>query len=224
MKRHILIAAFLLLATAATFAQDNNRTDSKGRRQGLWTGYHANGQKRYEGQFKNDKPKGLFNYYDENGILQATNSSDKSGEKASNKTYASDGALLAEGNYVNQKKEGVWKYYDNSGRLILVEENKDGKVYGWSKIYNAETGTLAEETQFVNGLPDGVCRKYRDNGLLLQECHYVNGLLEGASTTFYANTSVKEEGNYCKGEKCGQWKTYNEDGDLVAVDSYDKEE
>ena len=224
MKRHFLLAAFLVFAMTAAFAQDYNQTDSKGRRQGLWTGYHSNGQKRYDGQFKNDKPRGLFNYYDENGNLQATNKFDKSGEKAENKTYAPDGTLVAEGIYVNQKKEGKWRYYDKSGRLVLVEDNKNGLVDGWSKIFNPETGTLAEETEFVKGLPHGMCRKYRENGLLLMECQYANGKLEGVSKTYYPNTSLKEEGNYCQGEKCGQWKTYNEDGDLVAVDSYDQEE
>ena len=224
MNRKALLIAFLLFAAASSFAQDYNKTDSKGRRQGLWTGYHANGQKRYEGQFKNDRPRGMFNYYDEEGNLQATNSFDKSGVKAANKTYAPNGTLIAEGNYVNQKKDGEWRYYDNLGRLVLVEDNKDGKVNGWSKLYNAETGTLAEETQFIDGLPEGVCRKYRDNGVVLQECHYANGQLDGLSKTYNPNTSVKEEGNYCKGEKCGQWNTYNEEGDLVAVDSYDKVE
>lgn len=221
MKRHILVAAFLLFAMTAAFAQDYNRTDSKGRRQGLWMGYHPNGQKRYEGQFKNDKPKGLFNYYDEKGNLQATNTFDKSGVKASNKTYSPEGTLVAEGNYVNQKKDGEWRYYDKAGKLILVEDNKNGQVEGWSRIYNPETGTLAEETQFVNGLPNGVCKKYRENGLLMMECNYSNGKLDGPSKTYYPNTSLKEEGNYCQGEKCGQWKTYNEDGDMVATDSYD---
>lgn len=222
MKRLLLAAAFVFFAIAAAFAQDFNKTDSKGRRQGLWMGYHANGQKRYEGRFKNDRPKGVFSYYDEKGNLQATISFDKSGVEATNKTYNQEGTLVAEGKYVNQKKDGEWRYFDNSGRLVLVEDNKNGLVDGWSKIFNPETGTLAEETQFVKGVPNGVCRKFRENGLLMLECLYSNGKLEGPSKSYYPNASVKEEGNYCQGEKCGQWKIYNEDGDMVAADSFDQ--
>ena len=46
-------------------AQDMNRSDNKGRRQGPWTDFYANGQKRYEGQFKNGFCVGEFKYYDE---------------------------------------------------------------------------------------------------------------------------------------------------------------
>ena len=220
MKRSILvIAAFLMVASA--FAQEYNQTDSKGRRQGLWADFYANGQKRYEGEFKNDKCKGTFRYYDEQGNLKATNEFDKSGEKALNKTYAPNGRMIATGYYVNQKKEGEWRYFDkDSGQLLLVEDNTDGKVNGWSRLYNPQNGKIAEETQYVNGVPDGVCRKFSDTGVLLHECQYRDGLLDGLSKSYYPNTLLKEEGQYHKGTKVGQWKTYNEEGDLISTDAY----
>lgn len=224
MKRFLIFIAAALMALPA-FAQDHNRTDSKGRRQGLWTDFYANGQKRYEGEFKNDKCKGTFRYYDEQGNLKATNEFDRSGERALNKTFAPNGRVVATGYYLNQKKDGVWKYFDkNSGQLLLVEENTDGKVNGWSRLYNPSNGTLAEETHYVNGAPEGACRKFSDTGVLLMECQYRNGLLDGPSKSYFPNTSLKEEGQYAKGKKVGQWKTYNEDGDLIAVDAYGETE
>lgn len=224
MKRFFLVLAALWLSIQVS-AQEYNRTDSKGRRQGAWTDFYANGQKRYEGQFKNDKAKGEFRYYDEQGRLKATNTFDKSGEKALNKTYAPNGRMIATGYYLNQKKDGEWKYFDkDSGQLLLSEENKDGKVNGWSKLYNPNNGVLAEETQYVEGVPEGICRKYSDSGVLIMECQYHNGLLEGPAKTYYPNTAPKEEGQYAKGEKVGQWKTYNEEGDLISVDSFDEAE
>ena len=90
--RKILIAilCIFLLGNLPLNAQDHNRKDSKGRRQGLWMDYYPNGQKRYEGKFKDDKCQGTFTYYDEKGILKATNTFDKSGTKALNKTYSPD--------------------------------------------------------------------------------------------------------------------------------------
>jgi antitoxin component YwqK of YwqJK toxin-antitoxin module len=220
MKRCFFIVALLLL-TLSTWAQDYNKTDSKGRRQGVWMDFYPNGQKRYEGQFKNDKCTGEFRYYDEQGNLKATNTFDKSGEKALNKTYAPNGRVIATGYYVNQKKEGEWRYFDKeSGQLLLSEENKDGKVEGWSRLYNPNNGVLAEETQYVNGVPEGACHKFSDTGTLLMECQYHNGLLDGPTKTYYPNTALKEEGQYAKGEKVGVWKTYNEDGDLIAEDAF----
>lgn len=220
MKRRFLVIAALLMVVSA-FAQEYNQTDSKGRRQGLWADFYANGQKRYEGEFKNDKCKGTFRYYDEQGNLKATNEFDKSGEKALNKTYASNGRMIATGYYVNQKKEGEWRYFDKeTGQLLLVEDNTNGKVNGWSRLYNPSTGKLAEETQYVDGQPEGQCRKFSDTGVLLMECQYRNGVLDGPVKSYYPSTALKEEGQYAKGEKTGLWKTYNEDGDLIAEDTF----
>ena len=211
----------LLFAVMPLMSQDFNKTDSKGRRQGIWRGFYPNGQLRYEGQFKNDKCKGTFKYYDEQGNLKATNEFDKSGEKALNKTYAPNGRMIAMGYYQNQKKEGEWKYFDEaSGQLRLVEDNKEGKVHGWSKLYNPNNGVLAEETQYVEGQPEGQCRKYSNTGTLLMECQYHKGQLEGPTKTYYPSTALKEEGQYANGEKVGLWKTYNEDGDVIAEDTF----
>lgn len=222
MKRVAIILVSFLLAFTSVMAQDFNRTDAKGRRQGTWMDFYPNGQKRYEGQFKNDKCKGTFRYYDEQGNLQATNEFDKSGVRCLNKTYAPNGRMIATGYYVNQKKEGEWKYFDkDSGQLLLSEENKEGKVHGWSRLYNPNNGNLAEEVQYVEGQPEGLCRKYSDSGVLQMECQYHNGQLEGPSKTYYPNTVLKEEGQYIAGKKSGEWKTYNEDGDLLTTESYD---
>lgn len=221
MKRILIVIAALWLAFPA-FAQNYNQTDAKGRRQGTWMDFYPNGQKRYEGQFKNDKCKGEFRYYDEQGNLKATNEFDKSGEKALNKTYAPNGRVIATGYYLNQKKDGEWKYYDkDSGQLLLVEDNKDGKVNGWSKLYNPNNGVLAEEMQYVAGVPEGACRKYSDTGVLIMECQYHDGVMEGPAKTYYPSRALKEEGQYAKGEKTGQWKTYNEEGDLIATDVFE---
>lgn len=225
MKRYVLLLASLILAFTTAFAQDFNRTDAKGRRQGAWRDFYANGQLRYEGHFKNDKCKGVFKYYDEQGNLKATNEFDKSGEKALNKTYAPNGRVIATGYYVNQKKDGEWKYYDpNSGQLRLVEENKEGKVHGWSRLYNPDNGVLAEETQYVEGQPEGLCHKFSDTGVLIMECRYRNGMLEGPTKTYYPSTALKEEGQYGKGQKVGIWKTYNEDGDVIAEEAFGEQE
>lgn len=224
MKRYFL-SFFVMLLSITALAQDFNQTDSKGRRQGQWVDFYPNGQKRYEGAFKNDKCKGEFRYYDEQGNLKATNTFDKTGDKALNKTYAPNGRVVATGYYVNQKKEGEWRYFDKeSGQLLLSEDNVGGKVNGWSRLYNPKNGKLAEETQYVNGIPEGVCKKYSDTGVLLMEGQYHNGMLEGPAKTYYPNTNVKEEGLYSKGEKVGEWKTYNEDGDLIVVDLFSENE
>lgn len=219
-KNLFFLILFLLSGNAFLHAQDMNQTDSKGRRQGPWTDFYANGQKRYEGQFKNDFCVGEFKYYDEQGNLKATNTFDKSGTRALNKSY-SDGKLVATGYYVNQKKEGEWRYYSKeNGKLLLVEENKEGKVNGKSTLYNTQNERVAEEAWYVDGKRNGSAKQYYDSGILMMECQYSNDLLEGPSKTYYPSGALKEEGAFSRGNKTGVWKTYNEDGDVISTESY----
>lgn len=196
MKKNLFLLTLIFLMVNAMFAQDFNKTDKQGRRQGQWVDFYANGQKRYEGQFKNDRCTGEFKYYDEKGNLKAINTFDRSGEKALNKTFDPNGTLVATGNYINQKKEGEWRYFSrDNGKLILVEENKNGKIHGNSTVYY-ETGMIMMERQFI------------DNQL------------EGHAKVYYPSGALKEEGDYHKGEKTGVWKTFNEDGDIISSENF----
>lgn len=221
MKRILfLVCISIFFGNAGLHAQDLNRTDSKGRRQGPWTDFYANGQKRYEGQFKNDYCVGEFKYYDEQGNLKATNTFDKSGSRALNRSY-SNGKMIATGYYVNQKKEGEWRYFSKeNGKLLLVEENKNGKVHGHSTVYNPLNDKVAEEACYVEGRRNGPCKQYFDSGILMMECEYKNDKLDGPAKTYYPSGALKEEGVFQQGEKIGIWKTYNEDGDEISSDNY----
>ncbi|MBR6878891.1 MAG: toxin-antitoxin system YwqK family antitoxin [Bacteroidales bacterium] len=220
--KKFLFFLICILTLESLAAQELNRTDSKGRRQGAWTDFYPNGQKRYEGQFKNDQCVGEFKYYDEQGHLKATNTFDKAGTRALNKSY-SNGTLIATGYYVNQKKEGEWRYYSKeNGKLLLVEDNKAGKPHGSSKVYNPLNERVAEEAWYVDGHRNGPAKQYYDSGILMMECQYMDDLLDGPSKTYYPSGALKEEGAFQKGVKIGVWTTYNEDGDVVSTENYSK--
>ena len=49
-----------------------NRIDESGLKQGYWITYYENGNKKYEGFFKDDKPVGTFTrFYEDKGIHHA---------------------------------------------------------------------------------------------------------------------------------------------------------
>ena len=54
---------FITLFSFIINAQDVNKIDAKGKKQGVWKKYHPNGMLRYTGSFKDDKPVGVFKYY-----------------------------------------------------------------------------------------------------------------------------------------------------------------
>ena len=68
MKRKI---SLLLVLLAFGFAQQDiysqNKIDQKGKKQGYWSKSDKNGNKIYEGNFKDDCEDGLFTHYYEDG-------------------------------------------------------------------------------------------------------------------------------------------------------------
>ena len=69
MRKIHFILIFLFAFVFQTNAQDVNKTDAQGRKQGSWQKFHPNGKLRYKGQFKDDKPIGTFQYYSDEGEL-----------------------------------------------------------------------------------------------------------------------------------------------------------
>ena len=68
MKKLLLLS---MLLPFLAFSQSVNELDASGKKQGIWTKTYKNGNLRYRGQFKDDKPQGLFYYYFSSGESQA---------------------------------------------------------------------------------------------------------------------------------------------------------
>ena len=68
MKQFLL---YLLLMPFFSISQTINEIDKDGEKQGIWSKNYKNKNVRYKGQFKDDKPKGLFFYYYDSGELKA---------------------------------------------------------------------------------------------------------------------------------------------------------
>ena len=70
-----------------------NKTDRKGRKQGIWETYWRNGNIEMRGPYKDDLAEGDWEF------------------------YYMDGKLHSKGSYVNDEKEGIWEYYNPDGSL-----------------------------------------------------------------------------------------------------------
>lgn len=63
---------------------------------------------------------------------------------------------------------------------------------------------------------------YYPNGQLMASYSMDSfGLYHGPSKYYYENGQIKSEGDYAKGFSSGQWKNYNEKGNLSSIDEYD---
>ena len=218
----ILLSVFGWIIPQLALAQEMlNLSDENGKKTGLWKGFYQDGSLRYEGSFLNDRPQGIFRYYDESGRLKATNSFDHTGRKAWHRAFDSTGFLLAEGIYLNQKKDSVWTYYSAADSAVIAREAYQfDQKHGLSVTYYPQSGQPAEELFYENGKLQGVWNKYFDVGTLMTSGFYENDKLNGPFTTYHPNGQVSISGQYENDLQYGIWEFFDEDGNLINTEKY----
>ena len=218
MKQLFYIISFLICVN--TFAQETNKTDAKGKKQGVWKKYHENGMLRYTGTFKDDKPVGAFKYYYDTGELQVEMK--HSGETSYSTVYYLSGAVKGKGKYVNQLKDSTWTYYDEDGNKRAIENYSMGKRDKKWETYFPD-GKLAEEKMWKDDFENGKWKQYFPNGKTKVVATYENGGLEGKAAYFRPDGTRGVSGNFFHGVRHGVWKYYEADGQTVEkVEIYKK--
>ena len=103
MKLNLLTILLLLSATAIG---QINKKDAQNRKQGEWEVYYEQEAiLKYKGQFKDDKPYGIFYYYYPSGRIQAKVNYKEGGRITLSQVYhETSGYIKALGKYVDQKK------------------------------------------------------------------------------------------------------------------------
>lgn len=199
MKRYI-IAAFTLLTTAI-YAQDINRVNAQGQREGAWIGYFPQtNHLRYEGSFKNGKEIGVFKFYADEPVekLVATKEFKQDGSVFT--IFYNGKKKMSEGNYINKKKEGIWITYHFDGVSIMAEETyKNDQLHGMKKVYYP-SGNLSEEIEYKNGIEDGISVQYSENGVKIKETQYKKGVLDGPIIIRNAEGEIIDQDEYVDGK------------------------
>lgn len=205
----------MLMISHVVLAQ--NVTDANGLKQGTWVKKDANGKVKYRGQFKDDIPVGKFKYYNEQGII-VTIMEFISVDTALATHYHNNSQKSAYGYYVNKQKQGVWRFYDTKGIILSEEHYQNGKKHGSYIVYNLD-GSLSRETTFVNGVEHGYRKTYNGSGKLLTEGNYKDGVMDGVQK-IYKNGVLNIVGAYKHAVRDGEWKYYDESGNLIKTEVY----
>lgn len=197
-----------------------NVTDTKGQKQGAWKKKDEQGSVVYVGQFKDDKPYGVFTYFDTEGRKMTEMNFLNGGAIAYAKMYYIDGKLQAEGKYVSQQKDSLWKFYNVDG-LFLSEENwVKGKKEGKAVVYHPGTKQAASITIFKNGLEEGPYVEYYLDGQKKMEATYIAGNLEGTATWYYTDGRINIIGAFQHAVKHGKWTYYDADGKIKGTETW----
>lgn len=82
----------------------------------------------------------------------------------------------AYGYYADDVKDGKWVTY-NYSRREKEEEYRNGKLHGFKRTFHktGKDGQIKEETQYENGVQNGVYRYYLEDGTISLDYVYKNG-------------------------------------------------
>ncbi len=199
----------LLLTSLSLYAQDFNKVDENGKKQGFWKGvYETSKRPRYEGTFEHGKEIGMFKFFDDTkaGTVIATREFNAKDNSCNTIFYNQNKNKVSEGKVINKQFEGEWKYYHEDLLTIMtLEPYADGKLNGIRKVFY-KSGKIAEETTYKEGVKNGIYKSYAENGIVLEETIYKNGLYDGPAIYRNATNEISGQGVYKNGKKVGMWK------------------
>lgn len=202
---------FCLLSFGQT---ETNKTDNQGLKQGYWVKYYPNGNKLYEGTFKNNKPFGeLIRYFDD-GSIKAKMFFDNSGDSAHTTMYYQNGVVASEGLYIDSKKHGEWRYYSFFDSTIVKVENFIlGEKDGVEKNFYPN-GNLAEVLNWKNDKKHGEWEQFYEDGKQKTKGEFVGGEINGPYYVYYSNGRPEVIGFYELGKMDGIWQYYTPEGEI----------
>ncbi len=214
--KHLL---FFLFVSTIIFAQDTNKLDKDGKKQGLWKGiYEESKRPRYEGTFEHGKEIGVFKFFDDTkvGTVIATREFNAKDNSCYTIFYNQKSNKVSEGKVVNKQFEGEWKYYhEDSPQIMAAEFYVNGKLKGVRKVFY-KSGKIAEETNYVNGIKQGSYKKYTEEAIVLEESIFKNGEYDGKAIFRDETNQIYGQGLFKDGKKVGMWKIF-EKGKLKDV-------
>lgn len=202
-------AFIFLVSINAIFAQEFNKLDENGLKNGVWKGvFEESKRPRYEGTFEHGKEIGIFKFFDDTkaGTVIATREFNAKDNSCYTIFYNQKKNKVSEGKLVNKLLEGEWKYYHEDSPLIMSTEFYiNGKLEGIKKVFY-KSEAIAEETSYKNGIKNGPYKNYAENGIVLEETIYKNGQYEGQAIFRNAENIIVGKGLFKNGKKTGIWE------------------
>lgn len=210
-----LISLIILCMSLNCYAQ--NKIDNQGRRQGHWIKTDKDGSRIFEGDFKDGKEIGVFNYYYPDGTLKIRNTFTEPGRYCKHEAYDEKGRLLATGFFNQKNRDGEWRYYSQDGKLVKIAGYRMGIKEGAHIIFNSN-GDTAEIANWKDNHRHGRWwKRIGEKGWI--EGRYENGLMQGRLVEYDGQGRLVSDGNYLNGAKHGRYRRF-ENGRCTVDESW----
>lgn len=152
-------------------------------------------------------------------------------KNGSYKQHLESGLVEVQGAYKNDKKVGTWYFIlDVQGNKNINTYDNDGNANGLflEHCFSSPKSKLSEGN-YKADKKDGVWKEYfcpsdsvTTSDKLFKTTTYSLGLLNGAYTEYYVNGKVKTTGAYLSNIQNGEWKEYDNSGNLIISTVYGK--
>jgi antitoxin component YwqK of YwqJK toxin-antitoxin module len=210
--RGLIVCLFLLISGNILAQNAVNQLDALGRKQGIWTKKDADGKLIYQATFKEDKPVGEMKRFHPNGKIKAILNFEEGRDISDAQLFDERGKIIAMGKYSGQKKTGEWTYLLDS-RVVSSETYLEGLKNGISKRYY-KTGELLEESNWQNDQLNGIYRSYFQDGKLYLESNYSGGHRNGIFKTWFPNEMPEMDAFYTNDLRDKDWIYFDVSGKL----------
>jgi antitoxin component YwqK of YwqJK toxin-antitoxin module len=107
------------------------------------------------------------------------------------------------------------KFPDGTPRLVEYIDTKGGPNQSYKQNTFYPSKKIQSEGEVRNGKMNGKWTYYYENGKKWSEGYFKDGLEEGLRTTYYENGQKRYEGYFIDGKKTGNWKFWDEKGNLI---------
>ncbi len=180
---------------------------------GIKKTYFSNGNVEQEFNLKNGLINGNFKVYFENGKLKKSGSIYNKKRQGQFEEYLEDGTISAKYSCNNDMFNGAFSFYHENGKVKTTGNYVNDKKNGTFKEFD-EDGNLIKETNWINGIQNGLERNY-ENGFQINELSFKNDILDGNYKLFYENSKqIKLTGSFKNGKKNAKFTIYSEQGKL----------
>lgn len=126
--------------------------------------------------------------------------------------------LKLQGKYVNGAQDGQWQSFYRDGKVETEQAFRHGNLDG-TITYYYETGEKKLVAHFQAGVQEGQRTEYFPNGKKRTETHFVNNLKHGPYISYHGNENKSLEGSFSRGIPSGDWKWYDQTGDMLLKES-----
>ena len=140
--------------------------------------YDGTGNIVEEGEVLNGQKTGTWITYHNNGKLMAnTITNYVNGKKNGLYVFINDrNQMETIGYYLNDQQDGRWVSYKYT-RRTTDKTYKNGKLNGFSRTFydTGKDGQVQEESEWKNGVQDGIYRYYQEDGTMIMDYLYKDG-------------------------------------------------